>query len=189
MGARVSNKTAEASIPTRRCLSFPDQFPNPHPGLVSCPASSRWSSRAWRPPPHQPPLTPPVITPPQNERPTQTRCQRKKRKSASRTRRNPRIGRCLPTQPPSGSRPRSAAQNARNARNRSLARRPCSTAPSTLTPKTRTPPRLLARCGFTPASRRQFFSHAIYVVDEKTHTPLYARNATPWRPSHRCRSS
>ncbi|WP_343674455.1 serine hydrolase [Paraburkholderia heleia] len=38
-------------------------------------------------------------------------------------------------------------------------------------------PRLLARCGFTPASRKQLFSHAVYVVDENTHTPLYARNA------------
>ncbi|QGZ57157.1 serine hydrolase [Paraburkholderia acidiphila] len=43
-------------------------------------------------------------------------------------------------------------------------------------------PRLLARCGFTPASRRQLFSHAIYVVDENTHTPLYARNADTVAP-------
>uniref|UniRef100_A0ABN4JR19 D-alanyl-D-alanine carboxypeptidase n=1 Tax=Pandoraea norimbergensis TaxID=93219 RepID=A0ABN4JR19_9BURK len=38
-------------------------------------------------------------------------------------------------------------------------------------------PRLLARCGFTPASRKRLFSRAVYIVDEKTHTPLYARNA------------
>ena len=43
-------------------------------------------------------------------------------------------------------------------------------------------PRLLARCGFTPASRKQLFSHAIYVVDENTHTPLYARNADAVAP-------
>jgi len=39
------------------------------------------------------------------------------------------------------------------------------------------PPRLLARCGFTPASRRKLFSRSVYIVDEPTHTPLYARNA------------
>lgn len=43
-------------------------------------------------------------------------------------------------------------------------------------------PRLLARCGFTPASRRQLFSHAVYIVDENTHTPLYARNADAVAP-------
>jgi D-alanyl-D-alanine endopeptidase (penicillin-binding protein 7) len=43
-------------------------------------------------------------------------------------------------------------------------------------------PRLLARCGFTPASRRQLFSHAVYVVDENTHTPLYAHNADAVAP-------
>lgn len=43
-------------------------------------------------------------------------------------------------------------------------------------------PRLLARCGFTPASRRQLFSRSIYIVDEKTHTPLYARNADTVAP-------
>ncbi|WP_322102417.1 serine hydrolase [Paraburkholderia sp. J41] len=43
-------------------------------------------------------------------------------------------------------------------------------------------PRLLARCGFTSASRRQLFSHAVYVVDENTHTPLYARNADAVAP-------
>jgi serine-type D-Ala-D-Ala endopeptidase (penicillin-binding protein 7) len=43
-------------------------------------------------------------------------------------------------------------------------------------------PRLLARCGFTPASRKQLFSHAVYVVDENTHTPLYARNADTVAP-------
>ncbi|MDR3100904.1 MAG: serine hydrolase [Paraburkholderia sp.] len=43
-------------------------------------------------------------------------------------------------------------------------------------------PRLLARCGFTPASRKRLFSRAIYVVDEKTHTPLYARNADTVAP-------
>lgn len=45
-----------------------------------------------------------------------------------------------------------------------------------------TGPRLLARCGFTPASRRQLFSRSIYIVDEKTHTPLYARNADTVAP-------
>ncbi|MEX3919180.1 serine hydrolase [Paraburkholderia sp. BR10872] len=43
-------------------------------------------------------------------------------------------------------------------------------------------PRLLARCGFTPASRKQLFSHAVYVVDENTHTPLYARHADTVAP-------
>ena len=43
-------------------------------------------------------------------------------------------------------------------------------------------PRLLARCGFTPASRKQLFSHAIYAVDENTHTPLYAHNADAVAP-------
>lgn len=43
-------------------------------------------------------------------------------------------------------------------------------------------PRLLARCGFTPASRGKIFSHAVYVVDENTHTPLYARNADAVAP-------
>ncbi|WP_254915952.1 serine hydrolase [Pandoraea sp. PE-S2T-3] len=38
-------------------------------------------------------------------------------------------------------------------------------------------PRLLARCGFTPASRKRLFSRAVYIVDEKTHTPLFAQNA------------
>lgn len=38
-------------------------------------------------------------------------------------------------------------------------------------------PRLLARCGFTPASRKHLFSRAVYVVDEQTHTPLFSRNA------------
>ncbi|VVE69040.1 D-alanyl-D-alanine carboxypeptidase [Pandoraea captiosa] len=43
-------------------------------------------------------------------------------------------------------------------------------------------PRLLARCGFTPASRKRLFSKAVYIVDEKTHTPLFARNADQVRP-------
>lgn len=43
-------------------------------------------------------------------------------------------------------------------------------------------PRLLARCGFTPASRKRLFSRAVYIVDEKTRTPLYARNADRVRP-------
>lgn len=43
-------------------------------------------------------------------------------------------------------------------------------------------PRLLARCGFTPASQRHLFSHAVYIVDENTHTPLYARNADAVAP-------
>lgn len=38
-------------------------------------------------------------------------------------------------------------------------------------------PRLLARCGFTPASRKRLYSRSVYIVDETTHTPLYARNA------------
>ncbi|WP_322046359.1 serine hydrolase [Paraburkholderia sp. J67] len=38
-------------------------------------------------------------------------------------------------------------------------------------------PHLLARCGFTPASRKRLFSRSVYIVDEQTHTPLYARNA------------
>lgn len=46
----------------------------------------------------------------------------------------------------------------------------------------RTGPRLLARCGFTPASRRRLFSRSVYIVDEKTHTPLYARNADTVAP-------
>lgn len=43
-------------------------------------------------------------------------------------------------------------------------------------------PRLLARCGFTPASRKRLFSRAVYIVDEKTNTPLFARNADQVRP-------
>ncbi|XXA08628.1 serine hydrolase [Paraburkholderia sp. A3BS-1L] len=43
-------------------------------------------------------------------------------------------------------------------------------------------PRLLTRCGFTPASRRKLFSRSVYVVDEKTRTPLYARNADAVAP-------
>ncbi|HKU00678.1 MAG TPA: serine hydrolase [Paraburkholderia sp.] len=43
-------------------------------------------------------------------------------------------------------------------------------------------PRLLARCGFTPASRRQLFSRSVYIVDETTHTTLYARNADTVAP-------
>ncbi|VVE88343.1 D-alanyl-D-alanine carboxypeptidase [Pandoraea bronchicola] len=43
-------------------------------------------------------------------------------------------------------------------------------------------PRLLARCGFTPASRKHLFSRAVYIVDEKTNTPLFARNADQVRP-------
>ncbi|MFK0379056.1 serine hydrolase [Pandoraea sp. NPDC090278] len=43
-------------------------------------------------------------------------------------------------------------------------------------------PRLLARCGFTPASRKRLFSKAVYIVDEKTHTPLFALNADQVRP-------
>lgn len=42
--------------------------------------------------------------------------------------------------------------------------------------------RLLARCGFTPASRRQIFSRSVYIVDEKTHTTLYARHADTVAP-------
>ncbi|MEF3067268.1 serine hydrolase [Pandoraea apista] len=43
-------------------------------------------------------------------------------------------------------------------------------------------PRLLARCGFTPASRKRLFSRAVYIVDEKTNTPLFALNADQVRP-------
>lgn len=43
-------------------------------------------------------------------------------------------------------------------------------------------PRLLARCGFTPASRSKLFSRAVYVVDERTGTPLYARHADAVEP-------
>ncbi|WP_246183926.1 serine hydrolase [Pandoraea anhela] len=43
-------------------------------------------------------------------------------------------------------------------------------------------PRLLARCGFTPASRKRLFSKAVYIVDEKTRTPLFALNADQVRP-------
>ncbi|MDR3400591.1 MAG: serine hydrolase [Pandoraea sp.] len=43
-------------------------------------------------------------------------------------------------------------------------------------------PKLLARCGFTPASRKHLFSRAVYIVDEKTNTPLFARNADQVRP-------
>ncbi|WP_245005022.1 serine hydrolase [Paraburkholderia sacchari] len=43
-------------------------------------------------------------------------------------------------------------------------------------------PRLLARCGFTPASRGKLFSRSVYVVDDKTRTPLYARNADAVAP-------
>lgn len=43
-------------------------------------------------------------------------------------------------------------------------------------------PRLLARCGFTAASRKRLFSRAVYIVDEKTGTPLFARNADQVRP-------
>ncbi|QGZ66936.1 peptidase [Paraburkholderia acidisoli] len=49
-------------------------------------------------------------------------------------------------------------------------------------PKVNYAPRLLARCGFTPASQRHLFSHAVYIVDENTHTPLYARNADAVAP-------
>ncbi len=38
-------------------------------------------------------------------------------------------------------------------------------------------PHLLARCGYTPASRKHLFSHSVFIVDEQTHTPLFARNA------------
>ncbi|NLP64976.1 hypothetical protein NH14_028330 [Paraburkholderia sacchari] len=43
-------------------------------------------------------------------------------------------------------------------------------------------PRLIARCGFTPASRGKLFSRSVYVVDEKNRTPLYARNADAVAP-------
>lgn len=72
---------------------------------------------------------------------------------------------------------------------RSTARRaPAVDQPKTVTPaaapqvSTDAKPRLLARCGFTPASRKRLFSKAVYIVDEKTHTPLFARNADQVRP-------
>ncbi len=43
-------------------------------------------------------------------------------------------------------------------------------------------PRLLARCGFTPASRKRLFSRAVYIVDENTKTPLFSLNANQVRP-------
>ncbi|MFJ2992592.1 serine hydrolase [Pandoraea sp. NPDC087047] len=43
-------------------------------------------------------------------------------------------------------------------------------------------PQLLARCGFTPVSRKRLFSKAVYIVDEKTRTPLFALNADQVRP-------
>ncbi|MBV8623513.1 MAG: serine hydrolase [Herbaspirillum sp.] len=43
-------------------------------------------------------------------------------------------------------------------------------------------PELLARCGFTEASRRHVFSRAVYVLDEETGTPLYERNAETVAP-------
>jgi D-alanyl-D-alanine endopeptidase (penicillin-binding protein 7) len=43
-------------------------------------------------------------------------------------------------------------------------------------------PELLARCGFTEVSRRQLFSHAIYVLDEQSGKPLYERNADAVAP-------
>ncbi len=43
-------------------------------------------------------------------------------------------------------------------------------------------PKLLARCGFTPASRKHLFSRAVYIVDETTNTPLFAHNADQVRP-------
>ena len=57
-------------------------------------------------------------------------------------------------------------------------------APSATSPQVSTDakPKLLARCGFTPASRKRLFSKAVYVVDEKTRTPLFALNADQVRP-------
>ena len=43
-------------------------------------------------------------------------------------------------------------------------------------------PELLARCGFTPASRRHLFSRAVYVVDEATGTELFSQNADIVKP-------
>ncbi|WP_240493514.1 serine hydrolase [Pandoraea sp. ISTKB] len=57
-----------------------------------------------------------------------------------------------------------------------------STAPASAQVSTDAKPRLLARCGFTPASRKRLFSKAVYIVDEKTHTPLFALNADQVRP-------
>ncbi|VVE45514.1 serine hydrolase [Pandoraea terrigena] len=48
--------------------------------------------------------------------------------------------------------------------------------------RTTAKPRLLARCGFTPASRKRLFSRAVYIVDEKTRTPLFSLNANQVRP-------
>ncbi|MBP0598309.1 serine hydrolase [Herbaspirillum sp. LeCh32-8] len=43
-------------------------------------------------------------------------------------------------------------------------------------------PELLPRCGFTEASRRHLFSHAIYVLDEQSGATLYERNAEQVAP-------
>lgn len=43
-------------------------------------------------------------------------------------------------------------------------------------------PELLARCGFTEASRRHVFSRGVYVLDEETGTPLFERNADTVAP-------
>nr|WP_241023940.1 serine hydrolase [Paraburkholderia sp. Ac-20340] len=50
-------------------------------------------------------------------------------------------------------------------------------ATATATPTAANKPHLLARCGFTMASRTRLFSRNVYIVDEQTHTQLYARNA------------
>ncbi|WP_322881505.1 serine hydrolase [Pandoraea sputorum] len=62
------------------------------------------------------------------------------------------------------------------------ATKPGETAAASAQVSTDAKPRLLARCGFTSASRKRLFSKAVYIVDEKTHTPLFALNADQVRP-------
>ena len=70
--------------------------------------------------------------------------------------------------------PKAAARSVKSAKAANAAKSPA--------PQVSAKPRLLARCGFTPASRKRLFSRAVYIVDEKTHTPLFAKNADQVRP-------
>ncbi|MDR6398232.1 serine hydrolase [Herbaspirillum seropedicae] len=90
----------------------------------------------------------------------------------------------------------SADKPARTARSRRALRRPAAaaavagTAATAATAAAATPasapasgkPELLARCGFTEASRRHIFSRGVYVLDEQTGTPLFERNADTVAP-------
>lgn len=87
----------------------------------------------------------------------------------------------------------SADKPARTARSRRALRRPAAAAAvagTAATAATATPasapasgkPELLARCGFTEASRRHIFSRGVYVLDEQTGTPLFERNADTVAP-------